>query len=253
MMKAVFFGVAYLFIATITGCEKDESSIAVNTDDIVIHIPKEKSKNLERFQSFTKHVQDKQSDEIHIKNYLTDEQAKVPSVETVTYQDEKFTFTSTYKGESRTDTCSKFVTPEETHNQAYMLRDCAQSKDGIILHYTAKDGEDGEGSHSVQNKRVEFVEVEVEGDKKYSFVKDMEVGTILNVIKFSHQETTPHTSITPKPNYKINIHYLNGEIDPHYIWINKETSQGIILESKQANQGYEIDKMFVDDFVKMLK
>ncbi|EJS63148.1 hypothetical protein [Bacillus cereus] len=248
MKKTILFGALCIVLSTAAGCGKEESSIAVNTDDIVIHIPKEKSQNLERFESFAKYVKDKQHDEIHIKNYLTDEQAKVPSVETVTYQDETFTFSSIYKGESRTDTCKKFVTPKETHNQAYMLRECSKSEEGIVLQYTAKDGE---GSHSVKNKRVESVEVEA--DKKYSVVKDMEVGAILNVIKFPHQEMVLQTVITPKPNYKININYLSGEIESNYIWINKETSQGIMLESEQANQGYEIDKMFIDDFVKVLK
>lgn len=248
MKKTILFGVLCIVLSTAAGCAKEESSIAVNTDDIVIHIPKEKSQNLERFGSFARHVKNKQQDEIHIKNYLTDEQAKMPSVETVTYQDEIFTFTSTYKGESRTDTCKKFVTPKETHNQAYMLRECSKSEDGIVLQYTAKDGE---GSHLVNDKRVESVEVET--DKTYSFVKNMEVGAILNVIKFPHQETVSQTAITPQANYKIDIHYLSGEIESHFIWINKETLQGIMLESEQANQGYEIDKMFIDDFVKMLK
>lgn len=39
-------------------------------NEIVIHIPKEKSKNLERFETFSQNVKDKKNDEIQIKNYL---------------------------------------------------------------------------------------------------------------------------------------------------------------------------------------
>lgn len=97
------------------------------------------------------------NDEIQIKNYLTDEEAKVPTLETVTYKDEKFTFTYKYKNDYRKDICNKLVTPQETHGIAYMLRDCAQSEEGIVLHYTA---EDGEGIHSIKDKSIEFIEVE---------------------------------------------------------------------------------------------
>lgn len=249
MKKPLIVGALCLALTSLTACSNDneKSTTEVKKDEIVIHIPKEKSKNLERFGTFSQNVKNMKNDEIQIKNYLTDEEAKVPTLETVTYKDEKFTFTYKYKNDYRKDICNKLVTPQETHGIAYMLRDCAQSEEGIVLHYTA---EDGEGIHSIKDKSIEFIEVE--GDKTYIFVKQFDVGAFVNAIQTTNFDTPSNTSNTQKSNYKVNVHFLSGTTQTYYLWIDKEKSQGIIMDSEQSNQGHEIDKIFVDDIIKVL-
>ncbi|PGE94246.1 DUF4362 domain-containing protein [Bacillus pseudomycoides] len=249
MKKPLIVGALCLALTSLTACSNDneKSSTEVKKDEIVIHIPKEKSKNLERFGTFSQNVKNKKNYEIQIKNYLTDEEAKVPTLETVTYKDEKFTFTYKYKNDYRKDICNKLVTPQETHGIAYMLRDCAQSEEGIVLHNTA---EDGEGIHSIKDKSIEFIEVE--GDKTYIFVKQFDVGAFVNAIQHTNFNTLSNTSNTQKSNYKVNVHFLSGTTQTYYLWIDKEKSQGIIMDSEQTNQGHEIDKIFVDDIIKVL-
>lgn len=248
MKKTLIVGAICLSLASLTACGNEEASSEASKNEIVIHIPKEKSRNLERFETFSQNVKDKKNDEIHIKNYLIDEEAKVPSVDTVTYQNEKFTFIHKYKNDNRKDICNKFVTPQETHGLAYMLRDCTQSEDGIILQYTAKDGG---GSHSIKNKPVEFIEVE--GDKKYIFVKDLEIGDFLNAIKFTHFDTPTNPSNIKEPNFKINVHYLNGTTQTYHLWIDKDRSKALLMDPEQIKHGHEIDKIFVDNIIKALK
>lgn len=226
--------------------DDEETYIEENKNDIVLHLYKEKSRNLERFETFSQNVKDKKNDEIQIKNYFIDEKAKIPSLESVTYQDEKFTFTSKYKNYNRNDICKKFVTPQETHGMAYMLRDCEQSEDGIILHNTAKNGE---GVYSIKDKSIEFIEVE--GDKTYIFVKQFDIGTFVNAITHIGH-THSNISSTHKPNFKVNVHFLSGTTQTYYLWIDKEKSQGIIMDSEQTNQGHGIDKIFIDDIIKAL-
>ncbi|MEK4742426.1 MULTISPECIES: DUF4362 domain-containing protein [Bacillus] len=248
MKKTLIVGALCLSLASLSACGdgSEKSSTVANKNEIIIHIPKEKSRNLERFEIFSQNVKDKKNDEIQIKNYLTDEEAKVPTLQTVTYKDEKFTFTYKYKSNYRKDICNKLVTPQETHGLVYMLRDCAQSEDGIILHNTAKDGE---GVNSIENKSIEFIEVE--GDKTYIFVKQLDVEAFVSAITHIGH-THSNTSSTHKPNFKVNVHFLSGTIQTYYLWINKEKSQGIIMDSEQTNQGHEIDKIFVDNILKAL-
>ncbi|MFK4293044.1 MULTISPECIES: DUF4362 domain-containing protein [unclassified Bacillus (in: firmicutes)] len=249
MKKTLIVGALCLSLASLSACGdgSEKSSTVANKNEIIIHIPKEKSRNLERFDIFSQNVKDKKNDEIQIKNYLTDEEAKVPTLQTVTYKDEKFTFTYKYKSNYRKDICNKLVTPQETHGLVYMLRDCAQSEDGIILLYTAKDGE---GVNSIENKSVEFIEVE--GDKTYIFVKQFDVGAFVSAIETTNFDTPSNASSTQKPNFKVNVHFLSGTIQTYYLWIDKEKSQGIIMDSEQTNQGHEIDKIFVDNIIKAL-
>ncbi|QEL88290.1 DUF4362 domain-containing protein [Bacillus mycoides] len=249
MKKTLIVGALCLSLASLSACGdgSEKSSTVANKNEIIIHIPKEKSRNLERFDIFSQNVKDKKNDEIQIKNYLTDEEAKVPTLQTVTYKDEKLTFTYKYKANYRKDICNKLVTPQETHGLVYMLRDCAQSEDGIILHYTAKDGE---GVNSIENKSIEFIEVE--GDKTYIFVKQFDVGAFVSAIETTNFDTPSNASSTQKPNFKVNVHFLSGTIQTYYLWIDKEKSQGIIMDSEQTNQGHEIDKIFVDNIIKAL-
>ncbi|MFK4333374.1 hypothetical protein ABH955_004036 [Bacillus sp. RC240] len=249
MKKTLIVGALCLSLASLSACGdgSEKSSTVANKNEIIIHIPKEKSRNLERFDIFSQNVKDKKNDEIQIKNYLTDEEAKVPTLQTVTYKDEKFTFTYKYKSNYRKDICNKLVTPQETHGLVYMLRDCAQSEDGIILLYTAKDGE---GVNSIENKSVESIEVV--GDKTYIFVKQFDVGAFVSAIETTNFDTPSNASSTQKPNFKVNVHFLSGTIQTYYLWIDKEKSQGIIMDSEQTNQGHEIDKIFVDNIIKAL-
>lgn len=248
LKKTLIVGALCLSIAALTVFINgdEETYTEANKNDIVLHLYKEKSRNLERFETFSQNVKDKKSDEIQIKNYFIDEKAKVPSLETVTYQDEKFTFTSKYKNYNRKDICKKFVTPQETHGVAYMLRDCEQSEDGIILHNTA---EDGEGVHSIKDKSIEFIEVE--GNKTYIFVKQFDVGAFVNAITHIGH-THSNASSTHKPNFKVNVHFLSGTTQTYYLWIDKEKSQGIIMDSEHTNQGHKIDKIFVNNIIKAL-
>ncbi|MEC0036433.1 DUF4362 domain-containing protein [Bacillus cereus] len=248
MKKTLIIGALCLSIAALIVFINDdeETYTEENKNDIVLHLYKEKSRNLERFETFSQNVKDKKNDEIQIKNYFIDEKAKVPSLESVTYQDEKFTFTSKYKNYNRNDICKKFVTPQETHGMAYMLRDCEKSEDGIILHNTAKNGE---GVYSIKDKSIEFIEVE--GDKIYIFVKQFDVGAFVNAITHIGH-THSNISSTHKPNFKVNVHFLSGTTQKYYLWIDKEKSQGIIMDSEQTNQGHEIDKIFIDDIIKAL-
>ncbi|HDR8041830.1 TPA: DUF4362 domain-containing protein [Bacillus cereus] len=249
MKKTLIVGALCLSLAALTVCINggEETYTEANKNDIVLHIHKEKSRNLERFETFSQNVKDKKSDEIQIKDYFIDEEAKIPNLKTVTYQDEKFTFTSEYKNNYRKDICNKFVTSQETHGIAYMLRDCAQSEEGIVLHYTA---EDGEGIHSIKDKSIEFIEVE--GDKTYIFVKQFDVGAFVKAIQTANFDIPSNTSNTQKSNYKVNVHFLSGTTQTYYLWIDKEKSQGIIMDSEQTNQGHEIDKIFVDEIIKAL-
>lgn len=96
MKKTLIVGAICLSLASLTACGNEEASSEASKNEIVIHIPREKSRNLERFETFSQNVKDKKDDEIHIKNYLIDEEAKVPSIDTVTYQNEKFTFIHKY-------------------------------------------------------------------------------------------------------------------------------------------------------------
>lgn len=248
LKKTLMVGALCLSIAALTACSNggEEASTEANKNEIIVHIPKEKSRNLERLETFSQNVKDKKNDEIQIKNYLTDEEAKVPTLQTVTYKNEKFTFTYKYKNDYRKDICNKLVTPQETHGIAYMLRDCEQSEDGIILHNTAKDGE---GVHSIKDKSIEFIEVE--RDTTYIFVKQFDVGAFVNAITHIGH-THSNISSTYKPNFKVNVHFLSGTTQIYYLWIDKEKSQGIIMDSEQTNQGHEIDKIFVDDIIKAL-
>ncbi|MED1093611.1 DUF4362 domain-containing protein [Bacillus paramycoides] len=249
MKKTLIVGALCLSLASLAACgnNNEGSSTVANKNEIVIHIPKEKSRNLERFETFSQNVKDKKNDEIKIKNYLYDDEAKVPALNTVTYKDEKFTFTHKYNSNYSKDVCNKLVTPQETHGLVYMLRDCSQSEDGIILHNTAKDGE---GVNSIENKSVEFIEVE--GDKTYIFVKQFDVGAFVNAIETTNFDTPSDASSTQKPNFKVNVHFLSGTTQTYYLWIDKEKSQGIIVDSEQTNQGHEIDKIFVDNIIKAL-
>ncbi|MBJ8056074.1 DUF4362 domain-containing protein [Bacillus cereus] len=249
MKKTLIVGALCLSITALIVCinGSEETYTEANKNDIVLHIHKEKSRNLERFETFSQNVKNKKNDEIQIKDYFIDEEAKVPSLNNVTYQDEKFTFTHKYKNDYRKDICKKFVTPQETHGVAYMLRDCAQSEDGIVLHYTAQDGE---GVNSINNKSIEFIKVE--GDKTYTFVEQFDVGAFVNAIQTTNFDTPSNTFNTQKSNYKVNVHFLSGTTQTYYLWIDKEKSQGIIMDSEQTNQGHEIDKIYVDAIIKVL-
>lgn len=250
--KTLIIVVLCLSLVSLTACSdtNKKSSVEPKKDEIIIDIPKEKSRNLERFETFSQNVKNKKNDEIQIINYLYDYEVKVPALNTVTYKDEKFTFTSKYNSNYSKDVCNKLVTPQETHDQAYMLRDCSQSEDGIILHHTARDDE---GSYFIKDKRVEFIEVE--GDKTYIFVKDLEVEAFVNAvstIENTNFDFPSNTSNTQKSNYKINIHFLSGKTQTYYLWIDKEKAQGIIMDSEQTNHGHELHKIDVEKIIKVL-
>jgi hypothetical protein len=37
------------------------------------------------------------------------------------------------------------------------------------------------------------------------------------------------------------------------LWIDKERSKGLLMDPEQINHGHEIDKIFVDNIIKVLK